>query len=818
MQFCTPNFVINVLQCSQNNTAFICGKKEGCLFMINISGKSLCENCFSEITSEPCPVCGYSPQDHISDPTVLSSGSVLQGRYAVGRVIGKGGFGVTYLAYDIKHDEKIAVKEYYPYGIALRNPESTIVSVSTEEAADIFKSGAEKFYDEARLVAAFNGNPSIVSVYDFFYENDTVYYTMEYLEGQTLKDYVEKNGVITSEQAVYIAEKISSALMTAHSANILHRDVSPDNIMICSDGKVKLLDFGAARQVVANASQSLSVILKQGFAPLEQYQKKGRQGPWTDIYSLGATLYFALTKDIPDDPMTRFESDDEYSSNKYSIVQPLWEIIRKATMLRIEDRYSNIFEFRSDLASSGITAEPLVEFEAPEKIVLPSGVTAKPYSTTASMRTSKKSQTEQRAAVPPVAPPPVQASQTPVVPTPPSEPAVSENTSAEENASPEKKPAKKKLTAILACAAALIIIVGAAVAVGVSKNNNAAVSTSVESENVLQQEDNTPQALENKEESDKKNYYDPNSADSGGVNGNGFTPIVTDDPPDSGEKDEEISEIPTTDPTENIPEDTTTTTVTQKQEEDFVTIAGKQYKKNMTGVLNVRSSDLTNSDIKQMKYLTDLTEIIMSDNPKVTDLSPLSALTGLEKITFHNCNVKDISFTANMKNLTVIGAENNGITDISALADHKKLTDVWMQFNNVKDISPLKDSTEMVNICFTNNLVSDISALSGMNKLVQINFTGCKVKSLDALKNCTTIELAYLGENQITDLTPLANSKGLKKLYASNNALNGNVKALKGLTILEFIDLSGNNYDSDELFEYLCYEIYTDSDSFLYSE
>ncbi len=769
--------------------------------MINISGKSLCENCFSEITSEPCPVCGYSPQERISDPTVISSGSVLQGRYAVGRVIGKGGFGVTYLAYDIKHDEKIAVKEYYPYGIALRNPESTIVSVSTEEAADIFKSGAEKFYDEARLVAAFNGNPSIVSVYDFFYENDTVYYTMEYLEGQTLKDYVEKNGVITSEQAVYIAEKISSALMTAHSANILHRDVSPDNIMICSDGKVKLLDFGAARQVVANASQSLSVILKQGFAPLEQYQKKGRQGPWTDIYSLGATIYFALTKDIPDDPMTRFESDDEYSSNKYSIVQPLWEIIRKATMLRIEDRYSNIFEFRSDLASSGITAETLVEFEVPEKIVLPSGVTAKPYSTTASMRTSERPHSEQSA----VTPVSVQASQTPVIPTSPSEHAVSENTSAEENASPEKKPAKKKLTAILACAAALIITVGSAVAVGVSKSNNAAVSTSTESENALQQEDNTPQALENKEESDKKNYYDPNSADSGGVNGNSFTPIVTDDPPDSGEKDEGISEI-------------STTTVTQKQEEDFVTIAGKQYKKNMTGTLDVKGSDLTNSDIKQMKYLTDLTEIIISDNPKVTDLSPLSALTGLEKITFHNCNVKDISFIANMKNLSVIGAEGNGITDISALAGHKKLTEVWLQFNNVKDISPLKDSTEMVNICFTNNLVSDISALSGMNKLVQINFTGCKVKSLDALKNCTTIELAYLGENQISDLTPLANCKGLKELYAANNALNGNVNALKGLTILDFIDLSGNNYDSDELLEYLSYEIYTDSDSFLYSE
>lgn len=773
--------------------------------MINISGKSLCENCFSEITSEPCPVCGCSPQDHISDPTVLSSGSVLQGRYAVGRVIGKGGFGVTYLAYDIKHDEKIAVKEYYPYGIALRNPESTIVSVSTEEAADIFKSGAEKFYDEARLVAAFNGNPSIVSVYDFFYENDTVYYTMEYLEGQTLKGHVERNGIITGAQAVYIAEKVSSALMTAHSANILHRDVSPDNIMICNDGKVKLLDFGAARQVVANASQSLSVILKQGFAPLEQYQKKGRQGPWTDIYSLGATLYFALTKDIPDDPMTRFESDDEYSSNKYSIEQPLWEIIRKATMLRIEDRYSNIFEFRSDLASSGITAEPLVEFEAPEKIVLPSGVTAKPYTATASMRTS-----EQRAAVPPVTPPPVQTSHTPAVPTPPPESAVP----AEENASPEKKPSKKKLMAMTACAAALIIVVGSAVGVGVSMNSKNAVSTSMESESALQAKEDTSPTPKDTRGSDKKNYYDPGSADNGAVNGNGFTATEVTEPPVSEEKSDE----PTgTSPTETITEKTTTTTTAKKQEEDFVTIAGKQYKKNMTGTLDVRGCDLTNSDIKQMKYLTKLSEIIMSDNPKVTDLSPLSALTDLEKITFHNCNVKDISFTANMKNLTVIGAESNGITDISALSGHKKLSDVWLQHNNVKDISPLKDSTEITHLSFTNNPISDISVLSGMKKLTQMHFSGCKVKSLDALKKCKTLELIYIDNNQLSDLTSLANCKGLKELYAANNALNGNVKALKGLTILDYIDVSGNNYDPDELLEYLSYEVYTDSDGFRYN-
>ena len=804
--------------------------------MITIAGKNLCENCFSEISSEPCSVCGFCGQEQISDPTTLASGSVLQGRYAVGRVIGKGGFGITYLAYDIKHEEKIAIKEYYPYGIALRSPETTVVSVTSEETADVFKKGAEKFYDEARLVAAFNGNPSIVSVYDFFYENDTVYYTMEYLEGTTLKDYVDKNGVITAGQAVLVAERISSALMTAHSSNILHRDISPDNIMICNDGKIKLLDFGAARQVVANASQSLSVILKQGFAPLEQYQKKGRQGPWTDIYSLGATLYYAMTKDIPDDPMSRFEDDAEYSSNKYSIYAPLWEMIRKATMLRIEDRYNNVFEFRAELSSLGIDPEPLVQYEPKPQMILPEGVTARPYITlrkSEQIHTQSKSeepkaeQTETKKApknaksITAVSPKTVKKSSPDTVGKPTSEaksaaavtadiPAVPSESDtvavSEKNSGGKKAPTRKQLIAMLSCAAAILIIAGAAVAIGTSRNPEpaASVSTSekVTEETTEKSTGSTKEDIITSETTTLKNYYEgDDDRDGNGNNGNDAAATTF---PIQDKPDDEISKT------------TTTTTAAKEQEKDYVVIAGKQYKKNMTGTLNVCGADLTNSDIKQMKYLTKLTEIIMSDNPKVTDLSPLSSLTGLEKITFHNCNVKDISFTVKMKNLTTIGGENNGISDISALSGHTKLSDVWLHNNNIKDISPLKDSTEMINICFSNNPVSDLSALSGMKKLKQINFIDCKVKSLNALKKCTTIELAYLSNNQISDLTPLANCKNLKELYAKNNALNGNVKALKGLTILDVLDVSDNNYDKDELYEYICYEVYQDDNGFTY--
>ncbi|MGN1101341.1 MAG: leucine-rich repeat protein, partial [Huintestinicola sp.] len=176
-----------------------------------------------------------------------------------------------------------------------------------------------------------------------------------------LKTYITENSAITPGQAVFLANEVSNALITAHNANVLHRDISPDNIMLCNDGTLKLLDFGAARQVIAEGSQSLSVILKQGYAPLEQYQKKGKQGPWTDIYSLAATLYHALTLDFLDDPMSRLEDDEEYSSNVHNIPSELWEIIKKATELKITDRYQDIYEFKEAFENISIKPEPFIK-------------------------------------------------------------------------------------------------------------------------------------------------------------------------------------------------------------------------------------------------------------------------------------------------------------------------------------------------------------------------------------------------------------------------------------------------------------------------
>lgn len=318
--------------------------------MITLGNKNLCESCFSEINSERCPFCGFDPERYKPTPQVLPCGSILMGRYFVGRVIGKGGFGITYLAYDVKEEKKSAIKEYFPTELAVRSSRGPQVNV-IKGSEELFKKGSEKFYNEASFLSNFNSQPNIVNVYEFFYENGTVYFTMEYLEGCSLKDHVRKNGCISSDYAVYIAREVCAALRAVHSKNVLHRDISPDNIMLCRNGAVKLIDFGAARQVYPEGSQLLSVILKPGFAPIEQYQRKGKQGPWTDLYALSGSLFYALTGEVPDDPMTRLENDKTYENNVYGIDDALWTVIRKASSLSISERYQNTDEFITALGS-----------------------------------------------------------------------------------------------------------------------------------------------------------------------------------------------------------------------------------------------------------------------------------------------------------------------------------------------------------------------------------------------------------------------------------------------------------------------------------
>lgn len=279
----------------------------------------------------------------------LSAGTVLSDRYVIGKVIGRGGFGITYLAYDTVDEKKVAVKEYYPKGIAVRVPCGAAIEPITALHMPDFETGRERFGSESEILSQLFGSTDVIKVYDSFAQNGTAYYAMEYVQGITVKEYTLKYGKASEGQALYTALKIVSAFRHIHSRNIIHRDLSPNNIMIDADGNIKLVDFGNARPFSFDGGNSMTVALKPGYAPLEQYQHHGDHGPWTDIYSLGAVLYHMLTLNNPEVPMTRFNNDSEFCSALSEINTQLAAVITKMTALKIENRYTENEKLLSDL-------------------------------------------------------------------------------------------------------------------------------------------------------------------------------------------------------------------------------------------------------------------------------------------------------------------------------------------------------------------------------------------------------------------------------------------------------------------------------------
>lgn len=281
----------------------------------------------------------------------LPAGVVLRGRYKIINVIGVGGFGITYKAQDLLLSDYVAIKEYYPMGMANRMKDTLTVSVYTEAGVEAFSQGKQRFLKEAQDLARFNKEDSIVSISDFFEANNTAYMVMEYLKGCTLKEYLDSNdGKISEDMMIQVTFSIMEALDTIHKAGLIHRDVSPDNIFICDDSSVKLIDFGAAKQDMKGMAKTVSVVLKYGYAPIEQYSKKSELGPWTDIYALGATMYKMVTGNVPDESIERVVNDELVEPKEINerVSDSFNRVIMKALSVKHVDRYQSIAEMRED--------------------------------------------------------------------------------------------------------------------------------------------------------------------------------------------------------------------------------------------------------------------------------------------------------------------------------------------------------------------------------------------------------------------------------------------------------------------------------------
>ena len=316
-----------------------------------------CMGCMStyEAIDEMCPFCGYIEGTPAKEAYHIKPGSLLHDRYTVGRAIGFGGFGITYIAWDNKLMQKVAIKEYMPGEYATRVPGNLTVTIYDGERYMEFMTGLQKFLDEAQRLAKFQNVPGIVRILDCFSENLTAYIVMEYLDGMTLKQYLaEHGGKLPYEEAVEFILPVLAALQAVHKEGIIHRDISPDNIFITEDGEVKLLDFGAARYASTGYSKSLSVILKPGYAPAEQYLSHGEQGPWSDVYATAATLYRMITGVVPEEALERKEKDTLKPPSALGAKLPknAEKAILNALNVRVENRTASAEEFEAQLLST----------------------------------------------------------------------------------------------------------------------------------------------------------------------------------------------------------------------------------------------------------------------------------------------------------------------------------------------------------------------------------------------------------------------------------------------------------------------------------
>lgn len=317
-----------------------------------------CTRCMGELKEADriCPHCGYE-QDSAAQPVnALKRGTILHGRYLVGNVIGQGGFGITYVGWDLTLEMKVAVKEYFPSGFATRinSFSNRIEWDSVNQNPEERSQGMDRFLKEARRMARLDEVPSIVRVRDAFGENRTAYIVMDFVEGVTLKTYLLSHGALKYEQCTALLSPILDSLAVIHDRGFIHRDISPDNIMLRPDGSARLLDMGAAVDVRANDGHASTAVIKRNFSAPEQYMESEILGSWTDVYAMGATVYYCMTgKVVPEALEREFKKVPLYFDPGLGIPPCVIKTLNDALALRVEDRIQDMRELKRRLTAGG---------------------------------------------------------------------------------------------------------------------------------------------------------------------------------------------------------------------------------------------------------------------------------------------------------------------------------------------------------------------------------------------------------------------------------------------------------------------------------
>lgn len=319
---------------------------------------NVCPHCFkSGYDGIRCNYCGYDQMSGKNEANSLPPFTVIDGKYMLGHCIGAGGFGITYVALDLKTQKRCAIKEYFPSNLAYRDRNTNEVSCSSKDIRE-YSHGLKRFYEEARTLATLKGEKNIVEIRAYLKANNTAYIVMEYVDGINLKkNMVQKGGTYSYDEAKRIFTEIAIALDKVHVKKLLHRDLTPENVLIKKDGSIKVIDFGSARDYIKNAT-GMSVMVKSGYAPVEQYSSEKKQGPYTDIYSLCCTIYFMLSGQYVPDAFDRVNGKNvpRLDFVVAGVPEKFASIIEKGMAVLPAERYQSIGEMLVNLQQD----EPVV--------------------------------------------------------------------------------------------------------------------------------------------------------------------------------------------------------------------------------------------------------------------------------------------------------------------------------------------------------------------------------------------------------------------------------------------------------------------------
>lgn len=320
-----------------------------------------CTSCFkntvnsdSDSDSDSCSICGAKQAEPNRDRRALPIGTVVNGKYQIGRVLGSGGFGITYLAMDGQLDRRVALKEFFPSGLVVRGFDRVAVSSNSTEDELSFHRGLSRFFREGQILAKFD-HPNIVRVIEVFEANGTAYLVMEFLDGMTLKSWLSQVGQFETSKALEVMAFMVDALRAAHAVDVVHRDLKPDNVYITRQGRTLLIDFGGAKELTSDGDKSMDAMFAHGYAAPEQYSADSDKiGPWTDVYACGATLFKILTGETVRSALDRFSEDPPLNWSQTSVPKSVRFAVSKALKLNRSERFQTIQEFQAALVDERV--------------------------------------------------------------------------------------------------------------------------------------------------------------------------------------------------------------------------------------------------------------------------------------------------------------------------------------------------------------------------------------------------------------------------------------------------------------------------------